>query len=218
MGLGNHKRKMSISLSITLIFPHTVANLVQARSRERQVDNSLWHASRYSQSPCPERCEGFHVKCPRDRQRYTLNFLSVYFTGLNVFFSVIWRPGEVLDFVHFCQKCVLTFTYVFIPCRRLVLQASPSLNCIFAGHTGALNNVWFDTVIFLLNLFDHILRYSSLMPRFIASHAQRFKANPRNCSCLMQIHMGSFFFCLSECIGMNHLRSSRLLIEFLSSH
>lgn len=164
------------------------------------------------------RCEGFHVKCPRDRQRYTLNFLSVYFTGLNVFFSVIWRPGEVLDFVHFCQKCVLTFTYVFIPCRRLELQASPSLNCIFAGHTGALNNVWFDTVIFLLNLFDHILRFSSLMPRFIASHAQRFKANPRNCSCIMQIHMGSFFFCLSECIGMNHLRSSRLLIEFLSSH
>lgn len=36
MGLGNHKRKMSISLSITLIFPHTDANLVQMRGRERK--------------------------------------------------------------------------------------------------------------------------------------------------------------------------------------
>lgn len=36
MGLGNHKRKMSISLSITLIFPHTMANLVQTHGRERK--------------------------------------------------------------------------------------------------------------------------------------------------------------------------------------
>lgn len=36
MGLSNHKRKMSISLSITLIFPHTVANLVQMHGRERK--------------------------------------------------------------------------------------------------------------------------------------------------------------------------------------
>ena len=50
-------------------------------------------------------------------------------------------------------------------------------------------------MFFLLNLFDHILHFSPLMPCFIASHAQRFKDNPRNCSCLMQMHMGSFFFC-----------------------
>lgn len=36
MGLGNHKRKMSISLSITLIFPHTMANLVQTHGGERK--------------------------------------------------------------------------------------------------------------------------------------------------------------------------------------
>lgn len=36
MGLGNHKRKMSISLSITLIFPHIVANLVQTLGKERK--------------------------------------------------------------------------------------------------------------------------------------------------------------------------------------
>lgn len=36
MGLGNHKRKMSISLSITLIFPHTMANLVQTQDGERK--------------------------------------------------------------------------------------------------------------------------------------------------------------------------------------
>lgn len=32
MGLGNHKRKMSISLSITLMLPHTVEELGAAES------------------------------------------------------------------------------------------------------------------------------------------------------------------------------------------
>lgn len=36
MGLSNHKRKMSISLSITLIFPLTVANLAQTRGGGRK--------------------------------------------------------------------------------------------------------------------------------------------------------------------------------------
>lgn len=56
-----------------------------------QVDNSLWHPSRYSPSLCPECCEGFHVKSFFNRQRYCLN-VFVYLAVLDFYsFAYIIR-------------------------------------------------------------------------------------------------------------------------------
>lgn len=90
MGLGNHKRKMSISLSITLIFPHTMANLVQTHGRERKsttaydmhpvtLNPRVRNAARVSMSEVP--------LIGKD----TSSFLSVYC----MLFSLIWGPLNI---------------------------------------------------------------------------------------------------------------------------
>ena len=85
MGLGNHKRKMSISLSITLIFPHTMANLVQRHGAERE-STTAYDMHPVPLDPVSRRLRGlFMSESPFNRQRYTLDYHSVYFLFFCVF-------------------------------------------------------------------------------------------------------------------------------------
>lgn len=109
MGLGNHKRKMSISLSITLIPPHpphTMANLVQMHSRERKSTTAHVMHPLYSQSPRVQNAARAPQANSRfDGQRYTVTFLSVsspfcicVFTGLENNTDCVFLPEICLGF------------------------------------------------------------------------------------------------------------------------
>ena len=61
MGLGNHKHKMSISLTITLILSHTVEKLVQMHATERKLTTS-YDIHPIAPNPQVTRLEGFPCK------------------------------------------------------------------------------------------------------------------------------------------------------------
>lgn len=204
MGLGNHKRKMSISLSITLIFPHTMANLVQRHGRERESTTAYDMHPVTLDPRVQNAARAFMSKSPFNRQRYTLDFHSVYFSFC-MFFSVIRGPQETLKFV--CKKFLLVFTYVFIPCRWMALQAFLSLRCIIFWFDTVKNNKLTTSLKQFLSLqktdFIDLIRalcicphLKFLSPQYHASfpimHTDLDKDNLRKYPHFLQIHLGFF--------------------------
>lgn len=151
MGLGNHKRKMSISLSIILIFPHTVANLVQTRGRGRKSTTAYDMRPVILSPQCPEwcSCKIFHSSklAPRVVMskvsligKDALWIFALLFCTF-FFFPMIWGFQQNWQEVEQCisaNRVLARLLHLYSP----IMKSTAGLPFIKLDHWWAILMVW----------------------------------------------------------------------------